>query len=298
MINFFKKNFAKCKNSLRICHPELVSGSDHQQQCSAICSQKSNVGVETPTYFNFSRNVDQVCPTYKMPCRAAFTLAEVLITLGIIGVVAAMTLPNLVAKYQHMVSVTRLKKMYSVMSQALMRSVPDGDYHNIPITGGGFAGATEYFDNYLKPQFNIIKDCGVNTNGCWVQTVDKSGNTPNISDSWGIGSGSYNFITADGYAVSLDTWDAIDFETFNQWYGVKTTGVTNLLTIAVDINGMQKPNMFGKDVFAFVLTEKGFIPAGKNKTNEEIEAECKTIGLFCFEKIVRNNWEVSKDKLW
>ncbi len=41
-----------------------------------------------------------------------FTLAEVLITLGIIGVVAAMTLPNLIANYRSKVAVTQLKKMY------------------------------------------------------------------------------------------------------------------------------------------------------------------------------------------
>ena len=49
----------------------------------------------------------------------AFTLAEVLITLGIIGVVAAMTLPTLIEKYKKQVAVNKLKKFYSVMTQAI-----------------------------------------------------------------------------------------------------------------------------------------------------------------------------------
>ena len=51
--------------------------------------------------------------------KAAFTLAEVLITLGIIGVVAALTLPNLIANYQHKVLAARAKKAYSSITQAI-----------------------------------------------------------------------------------------------------------------------------------------------------------------------------------
>ena len=48
----------------------------------------------------------------------AFTLAEVLITLGIIGVVAAMTLPTLINNYNKAVAVAKLQKAYSAMNQA------------------------------------------------------------------------------------------------------------------------------------------------------------------------------------
>ena len=60
--------------------------------------------------------------------KAAFTLAEVLITLGIIGIVAAMTLPTLIQKNNNKVVVTRLKKFYSVFNQAIdMAEVKYGD---------------------------------------------------------------------------------------------------------------------------------------------------------------------------
>ncbi len=61
----------------------------------------------------------------------AFTLAEVLITLGIIGVVAAMTIPVLIQNYRNSVAETRLKKFYSVMNQAILQSVVDnGEFEN------------------------------------------------------------------------------------------------------------------------------------------------------------------------
>jgi len=63
--------------------------------------------------------------------KKAFTLAEVLITLGIIGVVAAMTMPVLIQKNNNRIVETRLKKFYSVFNQAILMSVKDnGDYMN------------------------------------------------------------------------------------------------------------------------------------------------------------------------
>lgn len=50
--------------------------------------------------------------------KVAFTLAEVLITLGIIGIVAAMTLPVLMGKYVERERITALKKTYSLLQQA------------------------------------------------------------------------------------------------------------------------------------------------------------------------------------
>ena len=57
--------------------------------------------------------------------KKSFTLAEVLLTLGIIGIVAAMTLPNLVGNYRKKVTVTRLQRTYTVLAQAFERSRAD-----------------------------------------------------------------------------------------------------------------------------------------------------------------------------
>ncbi|MDR1327072.1 MAG: prepilin-type N-terminal cleavage/methylation domain-containing protein [Heliobacteriaceae bacterium] len=50
--------------------------------------------------------------------KKAFTLAEVLITLGIIGVVAALTIPSLIAKHKEKETVSKLKNIFSTLSNA------------------------------------------------------------------------------------------------------------------------------------------------------------------------------------
>ena len=54
-----------------------------------------------------------------------FTLAEVLVTLGIIGVVSAMTIPSLVKNYQRQVYVTQLRKVYNEVGQAVQTFMTD-----------------------------------------------------------------------------------------------------------------------------------------------------------------------------
>ena len=66
-----------------------------------------------------------ILTTNKNSDKAAFTLAEVLITLGIIGVVAAMTLPTLIQKNNNRVVETRLQKFYSTINQAIQRAEVD-----------------------------------------------------------------------------------------------------------------------------------------------------------------------------
>ena len=102
--------------------------------------------------------------------KIAFTLAEVLITLGIIGVVAAMTLPTLIQKNNNRVVETRLKKFYSTMNQAIVRAEADyGDkktwYENFGGGGGSDAdknaavanSVEQWFNKYFKPYLKITK---------------------------------------------------------------------------------------------------------------------------------------------
>lgn len=86
----------------------------------------------------------------------AFTLAEVLITLGIIGIVAAMTVPILVNNYQKNATVTKLKKTYTVLFQAIRLSESDNgnvdtwDYGNSQNGSSTLNWFNTYLANYLK----------------------------------------------------------------------------------------------------------------------------------------------------
>lgn len=97
-----------------------------------------------------------------------FTLAEVLITLGIIGVVAALTMPALIQNYRNQVVETRLKKFYSTMNQAIAMSIKDNDdvetwtYFNgdQKDEDGNTINRTDdndkSFNDYLAPYLKII----------------------------------------------------------------------------------------------------------------------------------------------
>ena len=90
---------------------------------------------------------------------SAFTLAEVLITLAIIGIVAAMTLPALIEKHQKRVVLTRLKKFYTGINQAVrMAEAEYGDceYWDYP-TNDDYESAKVFFDKYWAPYLNVIE---------------------------------------------------------------------------------------------------------------------------------------------
>ena len=83
-----------------------------------------NRGLEE---WSFNDNSYSSNPLTNYTSKLAFTLAEVLITLGIIGVVAAMTLPTLIQNYQKHTTVNRLKQTYSLVYQAVKLSENDND---------------------------------------------------------------------------------------------------------------------------------------------------------------------------
>lgn len=126
-------------------------------------------GVEKAWFFDTIRA--GFAYTHTAPYRKfGFTLAEVLITLGIIGVVAAMTLPTLVQKYRNRVVETRLQKFYSMMNQAVKSAeVEYGDKKiwfedvgglAVDSDGNPIEGSSKidiWFTKYLAPHIKIIK---------------------------------------------------------------------------------------------------------------------------------------------
>lgn len=86
----------------------------------------------------------------------SFTLSEVLITLGIIGIIAAMTLPNIIHGYRKQSVSTQLKKTVSMLNQALMlSSLKNGT----PDEWGIENNATDTFKNYIAPYMEVSSEC-------------------------------------------------------------------------------------------------------------------------------------------
>ncbi len=166
--------------------------------------------------------------------KIAFTLAEVLITLGIIGIVAAMTIPTLISNYKEKQTVTRLQKAYSTLKNAFeLAKAEHGDYttwtwNQIPFSNGQ---RTQYFwDTYILPQLKVSKKCFPGKNGCssyYVYTLNGQqifNNTTHCA-----------FVLNDGTVVS--TWAGEDNSPYQHIWAF------------VDTNGFSAPNTIGKDIF-------------------------------------------------
>lgn len=152
----------------------------------------------------------------------AFTLAEVLITLGIIGVVASMTIPTLMNNINDNQYKSAYKKAFSAAAQAWAQAVNDGLIEERP-TWGDLPSKIANF-NTFKTYFKIMKDCNNSNNSeCWA-VGDTYGGCPTAS--------AYAFLDASGVSWSLTSM-----------------AVGNGPEILVDVNGFKDPNKFGQDRF-------------------------------------------------
>ena len=113
-------------------------------------------GCDSVISNNFSDTVFSRFTSHFSRKRTAFTLAEVLITLGIIGIVASLTLPNIIYNYQKHVVETRLQKFYSTINQAVRLTEQDyGDRENWAQQGN--QNEIEFINKYYVPYLNVTK---------------------------------------------------------------------------------------------------------------------------------------------
>lgn len=205
----------------------------------------------------------------------AFTLAEVLITLGIIGVVAAMTLPTLIQNHQKQVYATQLKKSINVFQNMLNQmKVNEGvtELDQLELFSKGVCNGWDCdgFDGSNYADFSAIQE-----------TIAKYLKTAKICKV-GECTATYKaetFKTKDNKTLSCQ-----NSENMSEWLGFYSTDgaiyyVTsysfNDLYIIIDVNGEKGPNMYGRDVFSFY--EDGY--------NKEFRANDN-----CSERLLENNF--------
>lgn len=193
-----------------------------------------------------------------------FTLAEVLITLGIIGIVAAMTLPALITRNQNKAIEAALKKNYSVILQAFeMYQAEHGERLNAGMVATGGYPSTG-LKAQIMPYFKIIADCGTYSNthpACIPYNNDNPKNPYSTYDGkQKIGLSLFDdgqFVLTDGSLILIENMN----------------GSTNVY-ITVDVNGRNKrPNRWGHDLFTFQLTDDGrIIPAGTPQSTYSVKS--------------------------
>lgn len=183
----------------------------------------------------------------------AFTLAEVLITLAIIGVIAAISVPSLIQKTNQAELITAWKKTFAVLSQATDQYAFD--------TGAipKFSSPSQYsnaYGNYLK----IIKSCEYpNIAGnCWHKKSEYFNNDGSAS--------SYDYNEARNSTDILSSGALVNFYTEStgtqytcvsspNYYQMHGTGTC--VQLEVDVNGFKGPNTIGKDIFGAYLYSDG-----------------------------------------
>lgn len=197
--------------------------------------------------------------------KKGFTLAEVLITLAIIGIVAAITIPVLINYFTELSTATSVKKVQSILSQALTEYAADNNcIGNLAGCGLFDNGGTETDAghlavwNALKPYLKVIKDCGNSTNqGCFAPNVNYSwlnksagylGVLDNMSNAKGV--------LTDGISIWID--DYADNCVTDRTDGTGTSPLSNTCAqLIVDINGSKNPNQSGKDTFFWYIAKNG-----------------------------------------
>jgi prepilin-type N-terminal cleavage/methylation domain-containing protein len=217
--------------------------------------------------------------------KKGFMLSEVLIALAVIGIVTALTVPAIVKNYQKQEAVAKLKKAWSMISQAYNNSqAQNGMYQTwdsaIDIT------ASEYFNRYWKPYLKVAKicnaysDCGYESNLPWVYATGSSIDRAVVSPS-----ARTTFLTPDGilYVIFAYTGDN-----------------SKNSDIYIDLNGSKKPNKLGHDLFMFLRTDKGIVPYCYNGRIRDINSICSKIGsgTCCAARLALDGWEIKDNYPW
>ena len=254
-----------------LCHPEFNSGSINVDieplSCLTDSLSPSNEGkkknclaaslLSRLAAFTLAEGATHVAH-WNNSRKIAFTLAEVLITLGIIGVVAAMTMPTLIANHRKTVLKTQFKKAYSELQQVNQNFIKDYDMNICEYnwqmwdeTKGGYTSSKATSDAFIKYY-----------------------NGSGSSSSQTQGFNQIKNLTGDKTVAGtlFDDGGAIDMQKRTFYFEYAVTNV-NCPVITVDINGYYKmPNQMGIDVFSFRPTQNGkIIPLGNPDTvNDQI----------------------------
>lgn len=243
--------------------------------------------------------------------KPAFTLAEVLITIAIIGVVAALTIPSLVQNYQKKQYVTQLKKQYTIANQVLQKLAYDyaGSF-SLADTSLFSTGKTIELGDAISSYYKIAKNCKNATDNSFCllpykENYDGSGYTTNLNSYNTV----YKFITADGTAISIGSYNS-NCGTNNGLN--ENSPMRNVCAdMIMDINGDNKPNTLGRDVFFFYITSNktpllyprgGFEDNGGHTGTTVGDRYWKTSGYcynvnkggrWCSGRVIDENWEMN-----
>lgn len=255
--------------------------------------------------------------------KSAFTLAEVLITLGVIGVVAALTLPTLITNYKNKVYVNQLKATLSTLSTGINKLMIDSGCEGSDLMCTGlFPNEIDetYYDNLdkaVKKAFKGVKSCTNNSKECEYSVNGlnykfnagqaNSGVTSSSYLSYGS-RGMYTYILPNGVIFYIANRKCVQ----TSYPTISTKLQYRCADVTFDVNGKKSPNIWGRDLFIYTVAQDGtFYPYGgvefakffsgdswenssnyylKGSNTNNCDTEKSSIGYACAARIMNDGW--------
>ena len=224
----------------------------------------------------------------------AFTLAEVLITLTIIGVIAALTIPNLSRKWSDHADVVKVKEAYSILSNAMRMAIQENgslDDWKWPRVDTLQNDASRLFlMEKLEPYLKVEKSCKL-SNECTTYAGYYAGNKAyrslkNEINSVTVAPNTACIILINGMNVCFDPKEGDWIKTENRKYS------WNIGYIVVDINGQKGPNRYGYDVFLIGFNKDGISQTAVDRYGNLHKDSCSSsnsVGKGCSRWIMKHN---------
>ena len=253
-----------------LCHPEFISGSQGHEMLKQVQHDITfNFKFLCHLFVRFVNQVQHDIKTRHTFKKAfAFTLAETLIVMGIIGVVAALTIPNLNSSTANKEKVAKVMKVYSNLNDAFGRAQavygPVEEW--VQLDNDSTSQITrigERVSEFLK----VSKTCGVTTNqSCFSSKtlISNLDGTNTASHNPDANASYYKSVLADGSSVGF----------------VK---INDEVLIVVNIEGSTKVATWGKNTFGFALdNSNGVIPRPS-----EFSTTCFSKGVACTPWVIK-----------
>ena len=232
-------------------------------------------------------------------CKKGFTLAETLITLVIIGIIAAITVPTLIIGHQKEEALDKIKKAYSTLQQTKNQAIMENGQPKTwtMANGNTWENARDFSETYIVPYLSVIYRCPLNSNETRCRYKIYGLNKQQYSFS----ATNYKFYLADGTLLYVFA------QSDNNNKGVQ---------ILFDINGSKKPNIVGRDVFKieyWLISNKstrqsqvnnitpayaGYDRATLLGTGNNEYCNKQKIGLACLAVIMKDSWTFQPDYPW
>lgn len=198
-----------------------------------------------------------------MKRRIATTIAEIVIATFSLGIVAELTIPELVETYDTSTTIMLLRQAYSALSTSYNYALDDYGTPDFWSSGGTGNNQSVDMGNILSERMRLMKNCGTGV-GCFPDV--NYDNLKNVENPQSLNQDpNYSKVAlSNGMSFSFSSWDSncnVDFG--------KTTALSNVCGfIGVDLNGSKSPNKYGVDYFGFLLTKSGVIPMGLDEQNK------------------------------